>query len=387
MSTERKKGLAILGSTGSIGESTLEVVRRHPDRFSVISLAAGNNVARLQRQIEEFKPRFVSIGDSAALDAIRDSLPQGVAAGYGADGAITAATFDGVDTVVAAISGAAGLAPVMAAVRSGRAIALANKESLVMAGPLVMEEARRSGATLMPIDSEHCAVFQSLAGHRREDVKKIILTASGGPFLNAALDSFDALTPAQALKHPRWNMGKRISIDSATLMNKGLEVIEARWLFDVMPEDIKVVIHPQSIVHSMVEYVDGSTMAQLSTPDMKLPIAYALAYPERIESGTAALDMAGLRLDFSEPDHARFPCLGLAYQALKLGGTAPAALNAADEVAVEMFLKGALPFTGIHRLIKRVLDSHELKAIKLIEDVFEADRVARLAALAAMKHI
>jgi 1-deoxy-D-xylulose-5-phosphate reductoisomerase len=386
MSAERKKGLAILGSTGSIGESTLEVVRRHPDRFSVISLAAGNNVARLKKQIEEFRPRFVSIGLSTAIDGGEAMLP-GVAVGYGADGAVAAATFDGVDTVVAAISGAAGLAPVMAAVRSGRAIALANKESLVMAGPLVMEEARKSGATLMPIDSEHSAVFQSLAGHRKQDLRRIILTASGGPFLNAPLDSLESATPAQALKHPRWNMGRKVSIDSATLMNKGLEVIEARWLFDVRPEDIKVVIHPQSIVHSMVEYVDGSTMSQLSTPDMKLPIAYALAYPERIESGTAPLDMAGLRLDFSEPDYARFPCLGLAYQALKLGGTACAVLNAVDEVAVEMFLKGTLPFTGIHKLIKRVLDSHDVKAVKSLEDVMEADASARQAALAAMKFI
>ncbi len=381
-----KKGLAILGSTGSIGESTLEVVRRHPDRFSVISLAAGNNVARLKEQIAEFRPRFVSINGPARF-AAGEAREEGFAVAYGASGAVQAATFDGVDTVVAAISGAAGLAPVMAAVRSGRAVALANKESLVMAGPLVMEEARKSGATLMPIDSEHSAVFQSLVGHRKQDLRRIILTASGGPFLNTSLDSLESATPAQALKHPRWLMGSKVSIDSATLMNKGLEVIEAKWLFDVRPEDIKVVIHPQSIMHSMVEYVDGSTVAQLSTPDMKLPIAYALAYPERIESGTAPLDMAGLSLDFLEPDHARFPCLGLAYQALKLGGTASAVLNAVDEVAVEMFLKGALPFTGIHKLIKRVLDSHDVKAVKSMEDVLEADRVARIEALAAMKLI
>ncbi|MBI5235545.1 MAG: 1-deoxy-D-xylulose-5-phosphate reductoisomerase [Deltaproteobacteria bacterium] len=380
----RKKGLAILGSTGSIGESTLEVVRRHPDRFAVVSLAAGNNVARLKEQIVEFKPRFVSINGSARFPA---GEGEGFAVAYGADGAIQAATFDGVDTVVAAISGSAGLAPVMAAVRSGRAVALANKEALVMAGPLVMEEARKSGATLMPIDSEHSAIFQSLAGHRKQDLRRIILTASGGPFLNAPLDTLETMTPGQALKHPRWNMGAKVSIDSATMMNKGLEVIEARWLFDVKPEDIKVVIHPQSIVHSMVEYIDGSVISQLSTPDMKLPIAYALAYPERIESGTTPLGMAGLSLDFSEPDHLRFPCLGLAYQALKLGGTASAALNAVDEVAVEMFLKGALPFTGINKLIKRVLDSHDVKAIKSIEDVMEADRVARRESLDAMKFI
>ncbi len=384
MKDDDRKGIALLGSTGSIGTSTLDVIRMHGDKFRVVSLAAGSNVGLLAEQAAEFRPAFVSVYDAAAAGGLAAALPDGVEAGYGPDGAVRAATFDGVDTVVSAISGAAGLLPTMAAVEAGKNVAIANKETLVMAGPLVMERAARRGVKLLPIDSEHSAVFQSLAGHRKEDVKRIILTASGGPFLNASAQSLESVTPAQALDHPKWKMGKKITIDSATLMNKGLEVIEASFLFGLDASRISVVVHPQSIVHSMVEYVDGSIVAQLSKPDMKGPIAYALSWPARIEAGTEPLGLAGLSLDFIEPDPQRFPCLGLARTALELGGTAPAVLNAADEVAVEMFLKGEVPFTGIYGVISGVLSSHTPVQISEIGDVLEADRWAREAAYKAV---
>ncbi len=268
----------------------------------------------------------------------------------------------------------------MAAIRAGKDIALANKETLVMAGPLVMEEALKKGVKILPVDSEHCAIFQSLSGHRKEDVRRIILTASGGPFLDTPFERLERVTPEEALKHPKWSMGRKITIDSATLMNKGLEVIEARWLFDTPSSKISVLIHPQSIVHSMVEYIDGSIMAQMSSTDMKGPIAYALSYPERIPSGGPLLSLTGLNLEFKEPELKRFPCLTLAYDALEAGGTAPAVLNAADEAAVGMFLKGRLPFTGIYRVISEVLERHTPKKISTLEDVLEADRWAREAA-------
>lgn len=372
------KGLSILGSTGSIGTNTLEVVRNHPQRFRVVALAAGNNTALIKKQVEEFRPRFVSVANIEAASILKG---MGVEVGIGLEGAVRAACYEGVDTVVSAISGAAGLKPTMAAIKAGKVIALANKETMVLAGPLAVEEARKNNSRILPVDSEHSAVFQSLSGHRKEDVKRIILTASGGPFLSTPLAALERVTPEEALKHPKWSMGRKITIDSATLVNKGLEVIEARWLFDVPAEKISVVIHPQSIVHSMVEYVDGSIMAQMSNPDMKGPIAYALSYPERIEAGARPLGLSGLNLEFTEPDNRRFPCLGLAYEALRMGGTAPAVLNAADEIAVELFLKGKLPFTGIHRVISGVLERHTPKDIRTLEDVIEADLWAREAAL------
>lgn len=382
----RKKGISILGSTGSIGRSTLEVVRMHPERFSVVSLAGGSNVALLKDQVEEFRPSFVSVADKDAASALRGSLSVPVEIGAGVEGAIKAAAFEGVEMCVSAISGAAGLLPTMAAIKAGVDIALANKETLVLAGPLVMEEVKRRNVRFLPVDSEHSAVYQSIAGHRPEDIRRIILTASGGPFLRTPLKDFLKLTPEEALNHPRWKMGRKITVDSATLMNKGLEVIEAKWLFDVTPDKISVVIHPQSIVHSMVEYVDGSIMAQLGCPDMKGPIAYALSWPERIDSGTAPLDFRGLTLDFFDPEPERFPCLSLAYEALRKGGTAPAVLNAADEVAVGMFLDGRLPFTGIYRVIREVMERLGAKEIRSIEDVLEADRAAREAAKALAAH-
>ncbi len=378
------KGIALLGSTGSIGRNTLEVVRRHPGRFRVVSLCAGGNAALLREQAMEFRPSFVSMHDRAAAAGLEGVLP-GVTIGAGVEGAVRAATLEGVDTVVSAISGAAGLVPTVAAIRAGKDIALANKETLVMAGPLVMGEARANGVALLPIDSEHSAVFQALSGHRAEDIRRIILTASGGPFLNSPAGSLSGVTPEAALRHPRWKMGRKISIDSATLMNKGFEVMEASFLFNQPASKIAVVIHPQSIVHSMVEYIDGSIVAQLSSPDMKGPIAYALSYPERIDAGTDGLGFNGLSLDFSEPDPARFPCLSLAYEALSMGGTAGAVLNAADEVAVERFLGGEVPFTGIYEIISEVLSRHAPSTITTVEDVLEADRWARDAALESIR--
>jgi len=378
----RRKAISILGSTGSIGKSTLDVVRMHPDRFSVVSLAAGGNLTLLKEQIEEFRPSFVSVADKEAASALKGSVASKVEVGFGTDGASRAAAFDNVEMCVSAISGAAGLVPTMAAIRAGVDIALANKETLVLAGPLVMREAKDRGVKLLPVDSEHSAVYQSMAGHRQEDIKRVILTASGGPFLKSPqLHDFNGITPEEALCHPKWKMGRKITIDSATLINKGLEVIEAKWLFDVAPEKISVVIHPQSIVHSMVEYIDGSIMAQMGSPDMKGPIAYALSWPERIDSGTKALGLNGLSLEFHDPDPERFPCLGLAYEALRRSGTCPAVLNAADEVAVALFLEGNLPFTGICAVIREVMDSVDIREIRALEDVLEADRAAREAAV------
>ena len=385
MMEKRPKLLAILGSTGSIGTSTLDVVRTNPGRFAVRSLAAGNNLKLLTEQVREFSPSFVSVATYEAAGALRGALPETVTVGYGVDGAVQAATFEGVETVLSAITGAAGLVPTMAAIKAGKDIALANKETLVLAGPLVMEEVKRHGVKLLPVDSEHSAVFQSIAGHRDSDIRRIILTASGGPFLSTPLSALSSVTPEEAVKHPRWKMGRRISVDSATLVNKGLEVIEASYLFGLPPSRISVTIHPQSIVHSMVEYIDGSIVAQMSNPDMKGPIAYALSYPERIDSVTPPLSLSGLTLEFREPDAERFPCLGLSYEALRMGGTATAVLNAADEVAVEMFLKGRLPFAEIYRVLSEVLSAHSPGPVRSVGDVLGADAWAREAARGLIK--
>jgi 1-deoxy-D-xylulose-5-phosphate reductoisomerase len=384
---DRMRGVAILGSTGSIGRSTLEVIRRHPGRFMVVTLAAGTNTELLKRQIEEFGPEFVSVMTEEAAVAIKRVFGSKVEVGFGLEGSSRAATHEGADITVSAIVGAAGLMPTLAAIRAGKDIALANKETLVAAGLIVMEEVRKQGVRLLPVDSEHSAVFQILQGHRREDIRRIILTASGGPFLNLPLHGLESATPEEALKHPNWKMGKRITIDSATLMNKGFEVIEARWLFDVPPEKISVYIHPQSIVHSMVEYIDGSIVAQMGSSDMKGPIAYALSYPERVEAGVENFPLAGRKLEFMEPESERFPSLALAYNALSSGGTFPAVLNAADEVAVESFLERRIPFTGIYRTIAEVLERHSPGRADSVEDILEADRWARGMAEGVVKKI
>ena len=380
------KKLGILGSTGSIGVSTLELVSAHRDKFEVVALTAGNNLALLKRQIEEFAPRIVAVASEKLAVQLREMLPAPKPEIVsGVPGFIAAATADEVDMVVAAIVGAAGLVPTAAAIKAGKDIALANKETLVTAGRLIMEMVAAQGVKLYPVDSEHSAVFQSLRGHRGEDVQRIILTASGGPFLHYPLDRLAQVSVADALNHPNWSMGRKISIDSATMMNKGLEVIEARWLFDMPAEKIAVNIHPQSIIHSMVEYVDGCVIAQLGIPDMKAPIAYALAYPERITTGVPPLDLTVLAgLSFHQPDYVRFPALRLAYQALEAGESMPAVLNAANEVAVEAFLAGRIRFTEIATVIERTMDLHEIQRFATVEDVLLTDLWGRAKAHAML---
>lgn len=381
------KNLSILGSTGSIGRSTLELVALNPESFNVVALTAGRNLKLLRSQIRDFKPKFVSVLNGSSVKGLRKEFPS-VKFGFGVEGTVEAASLSKADTVVSAIVGAAGLLPTLSAIRAGKDLALANKESLVIAGPLVMGEVKKYGVKLLPIDSEHSAVYQSLKGHRKKDVKDIILTASGGPFLKRPIKSFGSITPKEALKHPTWTMGRRITIDSATLMNKGFEVIEARWLFGLKGERIKVTIHPESIVHSMVEYVDGSIISQMGDSDMKGPISYALGHPARLDKvGMKPFTLSGKTLRFIEPSLKRFPCLGLAYRALEQGASAPAVLNAADEVAVDMFLKGNIRFTGIYDTLEAVLSSHKVTALTSVEDVLEADRWARRAAKAHVKKI
>jgi 1-deoxy-D-xylulose-5-phosphate reductoisomerase len=376
------KNLSILGSTGSIGVSTLDIVAAHPDRFRVISLTAGNNLALLLEQIRRFAPLLVAVLTEEDGARLRTALgPSGPQIVTGVEGLITCATHEQVRMVVSAIVGAAGLIPTFAAIDAGKDIALANKETLVTAGPLIMQLVSRRGVKLYPVDSEHSAIFQALEGHRKSDVRRLILTASGGPFRSRGLSELAVVTPADALAHPNWRMGRKISIDSATMMNKGLEVIEACWLFDLPAERIDVHIHPQSIVHSMVEYIDGSVIAQLGVPDMKTPIAYALSYPERLALDMPSLDLCALgSLTFSRPDVQRFPCLELAYRAVRAGGTAPAVLNAANEIAVEAFLNGAIPFLAIARIIGTVLDEHQPSPLEHIDEVLRADRWGRAAA-------
>ena len=372
------KKLSILGSTGSIGVSTLEIVAAHPDMFKVVALSGGNNLELLRRQIELFSPRLVAVISEESARQLRTLLPGNrPEILHGVPGMIAVATMAEAEMVVAAIVGAAGLVPTAAAIRAGKDVALANKETLVTAGHLIMGMAKEKGVKLYPVDSEHSAVFQSLQGQRC-DVRRIILTASGGPFLNFPLEKLARVSIADALNHPNWSMGQKITIDSATMMNKGLEVIEARWLFDMPAEKIAVNIHPQSIIHSMVEYVDGCVMAQLGVPDMKAPIAYALTYPQRVPTGVKPLDLTALAgLTFFNPDHARFPALKLAYLALASGESMPTVLNAANEVAVEAFLGGRIKFTEIPQAIERTMAVHQPHTLSSIEEVLFVDRWGR----------
>jgi 1-deoxy-D-xylulose-5-phosphate reductoisomerase len=380
-----RQRLTILGSTGSVGASTLDVVARHPDRFEVYALTALNRTDTLFKQCLEFQPRIAVVLEEAAAQDLRRRLEQ---AGSRCEVRSGAAALEEVsrlrevEIVMAAIVGIAGLRPTLAAAQAGKKVLLANKEALVTAGAVLMDAVRASGATLLPIDSEHNAVFQALprdyVGPAASGVRRILLTASGGPFRTLPLRELDRVTPDQACAHPNWTMGRKISVDSATMMNKGLEVIEARWLFDVPPERIEVVIHPESVVHSLVEYVDGSVIAQLGNPDMRTPIAYALGHPDRIDAGVEFLDLARIgALRFERPDLERFPCLKLAYGALAAGGTAPTVLNAANEVAVEQFLAGSLGFRQIPELIEAVLGGVTCAAVTTLEDVLAADRAAR----------
>ena len=373
------KRLSILGSTGSIGVNTLQIVSQFPERFEVVSLSAGLNASLLKEQILRFRPKIVSVLNKELSESLRRELPHvDVEIVYGVEGLIQVATHPEVDQVVSAIVGAVGLIPTLSAIKTGKTVALANKESLVMAGKIMMDEAKRNHAQILPIDSEHSAIFQSLLGHRKEDVRHLILTASGGPFLKLPFSKLHDVTVKEALDHPRWEMGKKITIDSASLMNKGLEVIEAHWLFNIPIEKIVVLIHPQSVVHSMVEYVDGSIVAQMGITDMKIPISYALSFPERLNLSLPSLDLSKSEaLTFSTPDPQRFLCLKLAYQSIERGETAPSVLNAANEVAVSAFLDGSIKFTEIPLLLQRVMEEHEVKSVHTIEDILKADHWAR----------
>ena len=380
------KGITVLGSTGSIGVSTLDVLARHPQRYRVVALTANRQVERMLEQCLQHHPQWAVMVDEDAAEALQQALQQHGSETRvlsGVAGLEQVAALAEADYVMAAIVGAAGLPPTLAAARAGKRILLANKEALVISGRLFMDEVQRSGAELLPIDSEHNAIFQCMPpgferGLDAVGVRRILLTASGGPFRSLPLEQLAAVTPEQAVAHPNWSMGRKISVDSASMMNKGLEVIEACWLFNTSPEHIQVVLHPQSVIHSMVEYDDGSVLAQLGNPDMRTPIAHALAWPERIDSGVASLDMfAVARLDFEAPDMQRFPCLRLAIEAIRTGGTAPTILNAANEIAVEAFLERRIAFTDIPRLIEDALGAITVQPADKLETLFAADEAAR----------
>jgi 1-deoxy-D-xylulose-5-phosphate reductoisomerase len=370
--------LSILGATGSIGSSTLDLVERSGDAFELVAVTASSNCAKLAEIARQYRAKRAVIADETQYGELKDRLAgTGCEVAAGPAALVEAARMD-CDLHIAAIVGCAGLEPTMAAVEDGRTIGLANKESLVTAGALMTAAAARTGATLLPVDSEHNAIFQCLAGNRADQVARIILTASGGPFRTSSAEAIARATPAEAVAHPKWSMGAKISVDSATLMNKGLELIEAAYLFGMPPDRVDVVVHPQSIVHSMVEYVDGSVIAQLGSPDMRIPIAYALAWPERMETPAERLDLvAAGRLDFEEPDLERFPSLRIAREALVAGGAAPVVLNAANEIAVECFLAGAIRFGDIPDLAGRALQEAKFDAPRSIDDVLEIDRVTR----------
>ncbi len=378
--------LTILGSTGSIGVSTLDVIRLHPERYRVVALCAHSQVDRLFDQCIEFQPLYAVVRDAELAEELAGRLAVAACATrveFGSEALVRMAELPEVDVVMAAIVGAAGLPPTFAAAIAGKKILLANKEALVMAGPVFMRAVRENGAVILPIDSEHNAIYQSLPSDYSGDmagsgVMSLLLTASGGPFRCMSLAELEHVTPEQACAHPKWVMGRKISVDSATMMNKGLEVIEAHWLFNVVAEKIQVLIHPQSVIHSLVQYVDGSVIAELGNPDMRTPIAYALAYPERIAAGVAPLDLFAIAsLDFAPPDFDRFPCLALAYRALQEGGSMPATLNAANEVAVQAFLDGKIGFTAIPKIIELAMNQLPVLPVASINDVLAADQVAR----------
>jgi 1-deoxy-D-xylulose-5-phosphate reductoisomerase len=373
------KEIVLLGSTGSIGTNTLDIVDRFPDEFRVVGLTAGSNDEKLEEQIRRFRPSVVAMADPAAAARLRDRCRDlRVEILSGPEGVAEVARVPGPTLAISAIVGAAGLLPTLSAIRSGKHVALANKEPMVMAGQLMREEAQAQGVRILPVDSEHSAIFQSLEGHRREDVRKIVLTASGGPLWDMSQADMQDVKPERALQHPNWKMGAKITIDSATLMNKGLEVIEARWLFDIPASQIEVLVHRESIIHSLVEYSDRSIIAQLGLPDMRTPISYAMKYPERLILDLPSLDLADIgKLTFHRPDHDRFPCLRLGYDSLAEGGTMPATLNAANEVAVEAFLNGGIRFGEIAEIIRGTMESHTRRGLECLENALDADRWAR----------
>jgi 1-deoxy-D-xylulose-5-phosphate reductoisomerase len=384
------KNLSILGSTGSIGCNALKIVEMFPQRFCVKALAAKTNTDLLAKQIEQFAPELAVVYDADNALQLKQKLATGTKVEIlcGDEGYRAAASDGGVDIVLTAVVGAAGLVPTLAAIEAGKTIALANKETLVMAGEIVTMKAAQKGVQILPVDSEHSAIFQCLQGHRKADLAKILLTASGGPFLNLPLDQFSNISTAQALNHPNWDMGPKITVDSATLMNKGLEVLEAKSLFDVSEDMIEVVIHPQSIIHSMVAYQDGAVMAQLGIPDMKAAIAYALSYPKRLSLNQPLPDFSGGQdLTFQKPDLAKFPCLALAFQACRAGKTMPAVLNAANEVAVNAFLTNKISFTDIARIVDKAMEAHAVNPKPELSDILAADQETRKKAADLIRNI
>ncbi|MDI6890012.1 MAG: 1-deoxy-D-xylulose-5-phosphate reductoisomerase [Thermodesulfovibrionales bacterium] len=385
------KRITILGSTGSVGRNALDIVSSHRDRFRVVVLTAGRNIDLLEEQIKSFSPKVVAVADEAAASELQRRMGRhapSLKILSGHDGVAEAASYEDSDFVLSAIVGAAGLIPTITAIRSGKTIGLANKEALVMAGRIVTEEAKKYGVRILPVDSEHSAVFQCTEGHKKSDVRRIILTASGGPFAGKGVNELNDIKPEDALKHPSWRMGKKITIDSATLINKGFEMIEAHYLFNIPPERIEVLIHPQSIVHSIVEFNDRSCIAQLSIPDMKGPIAYALSYPERLEDVMQGLDLDRIEsLIFKKPDNECFPCLSYAYMAMEAKGTMPSVLNAANEVAVDAFLKGIIRFIEIPLIIRATMERHVVMPDTELDAVIEADRWARKTAEEAIEKL
>lgn len=381
------KHIVILGSTGSIGTNTLDVISRFPEEFQVVGLAAGSNDQVLEEQIRVFKPEVVALSSKDAANRLRARIGRTSTEIFdGEEGLCAVASTPKADLVISAIVGGAGLKPTLTAIQAGRQVALANKEPMVMAGRLMQLEARKHGVTIFPIDSEHSAIFQSMEGHRKVDIRRIVLTASGGPFWDWPINDLEHVTPEQALQHPNWKMGAKITTDSATLMNKGLEVIEARWLFDIPPDQIDVVIHRESIIHSLVEYCDGSVIAQLGHPDMRTPISYALKYPERIPLNPPLLDLGKIgKFTFYPTDSMKFPCLQLAYDALAGADGLPATLNAANEIAVEAFLKEQIAFLDISRVIQETMNAYIATPVTSIEDALEIDQWARRTATEMMK--
>ena len=374
------KKIAILGSTGSIGVNALRVIQANPEKYQVTALAAGKNIRLLLEQIKRFRPLAVAVMEETAANELKAQLTNSGRPEifFGTEGFIRLATMTEADTIISAMAGAAGLLPTYSGIKAGRNIALANKETMVMAGSLVMAEARKHGVSILPIDSEHSAILQSLQGHPREDLRRVILTASGGPFRDLSLEEMSKVTPEQALNHPNWNMGAKVSIDSSTMMNKGLEAIEAKWLFDLKMDQISILIHSQSIVHSMVEYKDGSIISQMGVPDMIIPISFALSFPHHLKTRVPPLELEKIgTLSFEKPDMKRFRCLDLALKAAEIGGSMPAVLNGANEIAVESFLKGNIGFLDIPDLIEKTMASHKNHPIDSIETVMEVDRWAR----------
>lgn len=384
------KKIAILGSTGSIGVNALRVIQANPEKYQVTALAAGKNIRLLLEQIKRFRPLAVAVMEETAANELKAQMTNSGRPEifFGTEGFIRLATMTEVDTIISAMAGAAGLLPTYSGIKAGRNIALANKETMVMAGSLVMAEARKHGVSILPIDSEHSAILQSLQGHPREDLRRVILTASGGPFRDLSLEEMSKVTPAQALNHPNWNMGPKVSIDSSTMMNKGLEAIEAKWLFDLKMDQISILIHSQSIVHSMVEYKDGSIISQMGVPDMIIPISFALSFPHHLKTRVPPLELEKIGiLSFEKPDMKRFRCLDLALKAAEIGGSMPAVLNGANEIAVESFLKGNIGFLDIPDLIEKTMASHKSHPIDSIETVMEVDRWARDTARAKLVKI